>query len=507
MAAQLPYYLPQDGLVAWLPFEGGVQDEGPYGNTAVDYGTAPAEDRFGQPNAARHFEDTRVELSNNASIDQFKTVSQWTRTSSSARQVSFKQNIYQGAGLERVALTQNFNGENCHFAIKETCGSSWSYGNEPFMVSDGAWHHFVGVITPQETRLYVDGVLLSTVPIGSDDQTCSGADLIIGSEWSGVDYGFMGDIDDVALWNRPLSEEEVFGLYEAEQLVFGCQDADACNYNPEANMDGASPCVHALVGDNCQAGAAACGEGMYWDLATQTCIIANPSDTDFDGCVGMTDLLSLLSTFGVCNEIPWSCGDPLNYHGYDYETVLIGEQCWFAENLRANTFQNEDPIEPWPIEDTSVPSQFNSEVTEGSLYNWAVVIDERQLCPAGWHIPSDEDWMAMELAVGLDSSELLNWGLRGDISPLLRASTGWPDGSNGSNDFGFGAMPGGNVSLAGFNNAGQSGFWWTSTLHAIDPEGAAVGRSRHSYAESDGFSRNNDAHYQHFSIRCIQDSE
>lgn len=36
---------------------------------------------------------------------------------------------------------------------------------------------------------------------GSDDQTCSGADVIIGSEWSGVDYGFMGDIDDVVLWD------------------------------------------------------------------------------------------------------------------------------------------------------------------------------------------------------------------------------------------------------------------------------------------------------------------
>ena len=206
------------------------------------------------------------------------------------------------------------------------------------------------------------------------------------------------------------------------------------------------------------------------------------------------DRLTDLSTFGACNEIPWS-RRPTELPGYDYETVRFGSSV-FAENLRASAFQNEDPIAPWPMEDTAVPSQFNSEDTEGSLYNWAVVSDERQLCPAGWHIPSDEDWMGMELAVGLDSSELLNWGLRGNISLLLRASSGWPDGSNGSNDFGFGAKPGGNVSLEGFNNAGQSGFWWTSTLHAIDPEGAQA--VRQSYAESDGFSRNNDAHYPIF---------
>ena len=420
--------------MAWLPFEGGVEDEGPYGNAAVDYGTSPAEDRFGQPNAARHFEDTRVELPNSASIDQFKTVSQWTRTSSSARQVSFKQNIYQGAVLERVALTQNFNGENCHFAIKETCGSSWNYGNQPFVVSDGAWHHFVGVITPEETRLYVDGVLLSTVAIGSDDQTCSGADVIIGSEWSGVDYGFMGDIDDVALWDRPLSEEEVLGLYEAEQLVFGCQDATACNYNPEANMDGESPCVHALVGDNCQAGAAACGEGLYWDLATQTCIIANPSDTDFDGCVGMTDLLNLLSTFGVCNEIPWSCGDPLEHQGYDYETVQIGEQCWFAENLQAHLYNNGDSI-TFSLgqnnnTDNSPDYFFDSETIAnvGCYYNLSALTDPRGICPSGYHLATESDWETLFGGEGMLSDSLLS------------------EGFGGSNDLGL------SLTAAGYNN-------------------------------------------------------
>ena len=78
--------------------------------------------------------------------------------------------------------------------------------------------------------------------------------------------------------------------------------------------------------------------------SVQLCLVANPSDTDFDGCVSMTDLLDLLTVFGTCNEIPWSCGDPLEYQGYDYETVQIGEQCWFAENLRSESYQNGDAI-------------------------------------------------------------------------------------------------------------------------------------------------------------------
>ena len=82
--------------------------------------------------------------------------------------------------------------------------------------------------------------------------------------------------------------------------------------------------------------ATAGGEGTAWDPETQTCIVANPADINFDGCVQLNDLLDLLSAYGgsEAEASPWLCGDPLEYQGYDYETVQIGEQCWFAENAR-----------------------------------------------------------------------------------------------------------------------------------------------------------------------------
>ena len=53
-------------------------------------------------------------------------------------------------------------------------------------------------------------------------------------------------------------------------------------------------------------------------------------------------MLDLLSAYGNCasEESTWQCGDPLEYQGYDYETVQIGEQCWFAENLRAENLRS-----------------------------------------------------------------------------------------------------------------------------------------------------------------------
>ena len=172
-------------------------------------------------------------------------------------------------------------------------------------------------------------------------------------------------------------------------------------------------CLEGTVWDENLAGCAplitaetACGEGTQWDAVSQKCVIANLSDTDFDGCVSMTDLLDLLSVFGTCNEVPWSCGDPLEYQGYDYETVQIGDQCWFAENLRAENYRNGDLLEStlgdaaWVNSTAGAIATYGAEsgcsnnvpdfdacnpelalAEFGLLYNGFSVDDERQICP------------------------------------------------------------------------------------------------------------------------------
>ena len=57
---------------------------------------------------------------------------------------------------------------------------------------------------------------------------------------------FDGDIDDVGFWNRALTQQEVFALYNEESSTTGCTDEQACNYNPEANVDDGS-CVDASL--------------------------------------------------------------------------------------------------------------------------------------------------------------------------------------------------------------------------------------------------------------------
>ena len=75
-----------------------------------------------------------------------------------------------------------------------------------------------------------------------------------------------------------------------------------------------------------------------WNWTSNTCIVTNPADSTFDGCVQLNDLLDLLSAYGE-RRVSVAVRR-FEYQGYDYETVLIGEQCWFAENLRAYHYRN-----------------------------------------------------------------------------------------------------------------------------------------------------------------------
>ena len=401
-------------------------------------------------------------------------------------------------------------------------------------LSENSWHHIVVTHDGQVTSVYVDGQLHF---FGNKEFDTIESDVFnVGFSDASHHNGepFLGALQSVGMWNRALSEEEVAQLYQGETPVFGCLDSNACNFDAEANMDNDSCfyecefCQNGTVWDN-DLGACvatlfaenACLEGTVWNEELGGCVVANPSDTDFDGCVGMTDLLGLLSVFGTCNETPWSCGDPLEYQGYDYETVQIGEQCWFAENLRCEEYGNGDPI-PANLSDAEWTSTHSGAKTVygeenatcqasyspegdacndswslaefGYLYNWYAATDPRGLCPSGWHLPSDNEWTLVTNHLGGDTV----------AGGHLKATSGWnEEGVGGSNSSGFSGLPGGHryYSNGNLNHAGNRGYWWSSSsvgsvawLRRLDHDSGAVVRY-------------NNSHRDGHSVRCIQDSE
>jgi uncharacterized protein (TIGR02145 family) len=506
-AQNVPDYVPTESLVAWYPFNGNANDESGNANDGENMGAELTVDRFGLNESAFEFENTRIEIANSADLDQFKSISFWFSTSSTAgNQVMFKQNIYSGHVHERVSCAVNWSG-NAHFAAKEVCDATWQYDNVGVFLNDGMWHHYVGVLDSIQKRLYIDGVLLdesSFVP----ETMCSGADLIIGQEWDGVPYDFIGTLDDFGFWNRALIEDEILALYNAQFPFPGCTDMSACNFSSEANEDDGS-CIYPLFGDDCEDGGAACGEGTTWDANIQACVVSEfcQEDLDGDGVIGINDLMQLLSSFGtMCEEpesVEFTCGNPMNYHGYDYATVQIGEQCWFAENLRTAQYSNGDEV-PHHQQGSSWLNAANAEsgawahfsndsasgVTYGKLYNWYVMVDERGICPTDWHAPENAEWSTLVDHYGGSASAAIE--LKGNHSEV------W----FGNGTDGFNALPGGfrDWGNATFFSQGTSGDWWTSShqgsgfWRGMDADLDSVHNALYGRAMGN-------------SIRCLKDTE
>lgn len=135
--------------------------------------------------------------------------------------------------------------------------------------------------------------------------------------------------------------------------------------------------------------------------------------------------------------------------GHTYKWVKIGEQVWMAENL---AYDVGDDCWAYDNDESNV-------ATYGLLYTWEAA---KAACPAGWHLPTDEDWEQLAQYVSnqkgpYDKSDDMWY----DVGKHLKATSGWNNDGNGTDDFGFSALPGGHRHHSGnFYGVGNFGFWW-----------------------------------------------
>ena len=512
-SSQVPDYVPSDGLVAWYGFaNSGLEGTGNapamllVGNATFTTDRSGIENNALDPNGGSA--NTDGPFFDYGWGDAFSLSMWFTRplnTGGNARLISTE----CPEGNFRIANDAAGQG------IIAQMGS-YMYLNA---LSD-AWHQLVYTYDGDATkRVYLDGALYAEeVETDFEPQNfCNPLALGRKASSSGSDL-WPGDIDDLGIWDRCLGEEEILGLYLSEVLVYGCTNEEACNYNPEANVDDGSCLDCALFEERC-------GLGTMWDESVQLCVVANPSDTNFDGCVSMTDLLDLLTVFGTCNEVPWSCGDPLEYQGYDYETVQIGEQCWFAENLRNEFYLNGDAVaanlneSDWSEATHGALSIYfdwpGNLVELGYLYNWYAVSDSRSLCPNGWHVPTDGEWMILEIGLGMSEDDAIDTGGRGtDQGDQMKSEFGWwYNGdenldSNGSNSSGFTGLQGGQKFREGwYQNHGEQGHWWSSSPDTSNSCCGPRSWSRSLSATSGLVGRSAGPTQSGRSVRCLKDSE
>jgi len=223
----------------------------------------------------------------------------------------------------------------------------------------------------------------------------------------------------------------------------------------------------------------------------------DPAYVEYDAAANTDD--------GSCATLASSCASP-TMDGYTYSVVEIGDQCWFSENLRTTVYADDSAIpevtgnSAWYGLNTGARCDYQNDAanvtTYGRLYNWYAVNNGSGLCPSGWHVPTDGEWTNLK-------NYISSQGFSGMVGTALKSTAGWSGSGNGTDDFGFSALPGGlrydNVGV--FYDVGGYGYWWSSS-----PSGGDAWRRALKY-DPPGFYRYNDDPRNGFSVRCLRDAD
>ncbi len=208
----------------------------------------------------------------------------------------------------------------------------------------------------------------------------------------------------------------------------------------------------------------------------------------------------------------------LTYDGRTYDLVEIGGQCWFADNLATDQYRNGDPI-PTGLDNTTWQNTtagayaiYNNDpandVTYGKLYNWYTTVDTRGLCPSGWHVPTDCEWMYLEGSLGMSvqQQELANVWRGTNEGGAMKTITNWISPNVGANDnSGLSVLPGGfRYDFGNYAALGTGGLLWTSSV--FDSNSAW---NRNLDGANSLVLRDNTGDRKHhgFSVRCLKDSD
>jgi len=143
-----------------------------------------------------------------------------------------------------------------------------------------------------------------------------------------------------------------------------------------------------------------------------------------------------------------------------YKSVVIGTQTWMAENLNYAASGSK-------CGNGSSLSDNNTAScdTYGRLYNWATA---QTACPAGWVLPTNADWDKLYRYADNTSGTGSPY-LSATAGKKLKAVSGWNGTGNGTDQFGFSALPGGGGSASGsFRNTGDIGYWWSASQEDSD---------------------------------------
>ena len=240
-------------------------------------------------------------------------------------------------------------------------------------------------------------------------------------------------------------------------------------------------------------------------------------------------IISILAT--SCEKVDMGISDQItDVDGNVYHSVIIGNQEWMVENLKATRLNDGTELKYISSGKDWITDEFpsycwydniiNLESNNGLLYNFYAV-NTGNLAPIGWHVATDEDWRILELFIGMTESEVYQIGWRGDkLAIVLKAIDKWKVLNGDGDNYGFKALPSGARSgylgdffdgINGVNTQSTWGgaYWWASTSYDDDN-----GWFRNIVGEKNEFSKGLEerifrgyvTNQSGFSVRCVKNN-
>jgi hypothetical protein len=211
--------LPTNGLVAYYPFNSNANDESGNGNNCTVSGAIPSADRFGIPSKAYTFQNSgdklRVVVSSQLSLSTL-TISAWFyRTQDGTQNPRI---VAIGPTSSHVQYYSMIVDRNNNSKLGFYCTDGVSsitilpYPSSSSSLSIGHWYHGAIVYDGTNVKFFIDGILDNTLTVSGSLHSFTSALLQIGSSDDGTDQ-FRGDIDDIRVYNRALSNSEIQALY------------------------------------------------------------------------------------------------------------------------------------------------------------------------------------------------------------------------------------------------------------------------------------------------------
>jgi hypothetical protein len=210
--AQVPSYVPTNGLVGWWPFNGNANDESGNGNNGIVNGATLTTDRLGNANKAYSFDGINdyIRVSNfNPLLNNSFTISLWVKVISNNNYQVFLSKGPKAAGHFEV------------YSFYQTNKLSWNTNDmcqniqSNFTITDNFFHNIVVVQNNNIVSFFIDNSLQGQFACTGSIQNFIN-DLTFGKIDDPFPYFSNGKIDDIAIWNRALSQQEITNVYNAQ---------------------------------------------------------------------------------------------------------------------------------------------------------------------------------------------------------------------------------------------------------------------------------------------------